>query len=272
MLPLNVESLLTRLEKGQGRRLAALAPLMDDNAKKLAGIPKGAVASLASDAAVKKALARDAIAFDPATRQLVGTASHIPIDRSVRPADQSQIFPGVVEQCMEFVMRYCRTIREKLGKPDGGFGADWTQQYNLSDDVRNIADGALKKPGYTAYRNGGSVPPRAGDVLTFESKVLETLSPPRKRFHVALISDVYQRGRNWFVKVYEANVPFHVNDPDINHHFTEIPLKVRNGQFSVDRIRTSQKGYGIDMDAVGWIHPLQDKALPGAEKTAGRKA
>jgi hypothetical protein len=270
MLPVNARTLLNRLEVGRSPRLATLLPLMDENARRISGIPKGAATRIAGDAAVSKALERDVMAFDPKTRQLVGTESHVAIDRTVRPVDQSAIFDkGIVEQCMEFVMRYTRTLRAKFGKPDGGFGADWTMQYNIADDVRNIADGKLTKPGYTAYHNGGTVPPRAGDVLSLESEVLQTLSPPRRRFHVALISDVYHNGRNWFAKVYEANVPFHVNEADISKHFTDIPLHIKDGKFTLGRVHTSQKGYGIDMEPVGWIHPLADKALPGAEANAG---
>ncbi|MDB5099030.1 MAG: hypothetical protein JWM80_3451 [Cyanobacteria bacterium RYN_339] len=249
MLPINAESLIRRFAK-PGSRIS-----LDAGAKHL--VPKAGL-----QGALKKLLEKDMVAWDAKTQQFIATASHIKIDEAVRPADQSKIFDGSIEQCMEFVMRYFRTVREKFHAKDGGFGADWTMQYNIADDVKHIADGSLKKPGYVAFRNGGAVPPRAGDVLSMQSPVVGDAKP--RHFHVALISDVYQKGRRWYAKVFEANVPYHINVQDVKKHYAEIPLKVHNGKFELDRVRTSLKGYTTDMDVVGWIHPLKEKALPGA--------
>lgn len=249
MLPINAETLVRRFAKTSQR-----VPL-DAGAKRL--LPKQGV-----QGALKKLLEKDAIAWDAKTRQFIATSSHVKIDEAVRPADKSAIFDNSIEQCMEFVMRYFRTVREKLHKPDGGFGADWTLQYNIADDVKHIADGSLKKQGYVAFLNGGAVPPRAGDVLSMQSPVVGDAKP--RHFHVALISDVYQKGRDWYAKVFEANVPYHVNLPDVKQHYSEIPLNVKNGKFTLDRVKTAAKGYTTDMDVVGWIHPLKEKALPGA--------
>lgn len=52
-----------------------------------------------------------------------------------------------------------------------------------------------------------------------------------------------------------------MNLPDVKQHYAEIHLDVKNGKFTLDRVLTSKQGYTTDMDVVGWIHPLKEKAL-----------
>ena len=135
-----------------------------------------------------------------------------------------------------------------------------------------IADGSTQKAGYTAFRNGSRVPPRAGDVLSMQSPLKGDGSPPR-HFHIAMVSDVFQKGRDWFVRCYEANVPRQTRFTDVKKHYNDLPIQVVDGTFTIGRVPTSQKGYTTDMDVVAWLHPLPERALPGAPagavKTAG---
>lgn len=199
--------------------------------------------------------------------------SHIGIDETIRPRDKSAIFENSIEQCMEFAMRYFREARAKFGLQGGGFGEDWTKQYNIANEVKAIADGKLAKPGWTAHHNGGKVPPKAGDVISMQSPPNGTDAPPR-HFHIAIVSDVFKKGRRWFARVYEANVPRQVNHPDIAKHYTNIPMRIKDGKFTLARVETSKQNYFTDMDVVGWLRPGKDKALPDARQGLGaaRKA
>jgi hypothetical protein len=255
---LRARALLLRLEKRLDHRLTAEVP-MDDNVRRQLGAN---AAEGADDAAVMAGLEQDTIAWDDKTRKLVATASEIAIDESVRPFNQSPHFDSGVEQCMEFAIRYFKDVMKKNNRFEGSFGTDWTVQYNISDEIRKIASGRLKKDGYTAYASGGNVPPRAGDVVVFETPKAQW--DTAHEFHVAIVSKVFQRGGQWFGRIYEANVPLGSNDPDISRHYEDVPLTVRNGTFTFDRLDTSAKGYKSDMDCVGWLHPLGMKALPGA--------
>ena len=239
---------------------------MDANARKLVGRGHG------EEAAVKKLLQADKLAWDPKSKLLVGTESHLKMDEAVRPNEKSAIFENSVEQCMEFAMRYFRDVRKKLGAKHGGFGQDWTLQINPAAEFAAIADGKAAKAGYTAFRNGSTTPPRAGDVLSLQSPLKGDGSPPR-HFHIAMISDVYKKGRAWFVRCYEANVPRQTRFADVKKHYNDLPVKVVDGKFTIGRVPTSQRGYTTDMDVVAWLHPLSERALPGAAaegvKTAG---
>ena len=265
MLAAEARSLITRLEKGSARHLAGRMPMDASVQKVLAGKPTVE----AERRALNRLLVKDAVAFDAANGKLVATASHMRIDRHVRPLDHSAV-PGwtTVEQCMEFVMRYCRTVRRKLGFRDGGFGGTWKKQYNLAVDVEAMANGTLKKRGYAAHLNGGAVPPRAGDVLAMQGPV--PAPGQNRRFHVALVTDTYKKGPQWYARVYEANVPYHQNPKAVAEHLSEIPMTVQDGRFTLARVPTGAKGYvtpegkPVDMDPVGWIHPDASKALPGA--------
>lgn len=265
MDPIKARQLLNRLEKsGNGHVLTGTVP-MDDNAKKVLGadglkLSRGSKG--VSDLPMQQALESDDVAWDDKAKKLVGTASGIDMDESIRPADHSKLFDSGIEQCMEFARRYFSEERAKTGSKDGSFGADWKGQYNIAGDVRGLANGESKVDGYNAFVNGGTVPPRAGDVLSMESPHADGEKPPN--FHVCIVSKVFRQDSQWFVRVYEANVPLQVNDPDVKKHYEDIPMKVKNGTFTLDRAATSKKGYETDMDTVGWIHPTKPKALPGA--------
>lgn len=258
MEALRARALLLRLEKRLDHRINA-GVQMDDNVRRMLGANAN---EGADDAALEAGLENDTIAWDDKTRKLVATASEIQIDESVRPFSESPHFGSGVEQCMEFAIRYFREVMQKANRFEGSFGTDWTVQYNISDEIRKIASGRLKKDGYTAYASGGTVPPRAGDVVVFETP--KDQWDTAHEFHVAIVSKVFQRGGQWYGRIYEANVPLGTNDPDISRHFEDVPLTVRNGSFSFDRLNTTAKKYKTDMDCVGWLHPLGMKALPGA--------
>ncbi|MDB5097297.1 MAG: hypothetical protein JWM80_1718 [Cyanobacteria bacterium RYN_339] len=232
---------------------------MDENVRRQLG---ASAADGADDAAVMAGLEADTIAWDDKTRRLISTASDVPIDESIRPFSESPHFGSGVEQCMEFAIRYFREVMQKAGRFEGSFGTDWTTQYNMSDDIRRIASGRVKKDGYTAYLSAGTVPPRAGDVVVFETP--KDQQSTAHEFHVAIVSKVFQRGGQWYGRIYEANVPLGSNDPDVSNHFEDVPLTVRNGTFSFARLDTTAKKYKTDMDCVGWLHPLGMKSLPGA--------
>lgn len=254
--PRHLRDLTKAVAVSPGARRAML------EAREQAGVPTPA--GDAGDAPINDVdlvvgLSRDYLAWDHRTHRVIATQSQMPVNRAIRPHDESDVFDSV-EQCMEFVMRYFRTEMQNTGRMHGSFGEDWPEQRNIAAEVRQMAEGKLRKMGYTAYLNGGSVPPRAGDVLSLEA--------PDGEFHVALVTKVHHKDGKWFVRVFEANVPFNTNDPEIAHHFSELPMEVKNGRFKILSAKTSEKGYGMDMDVVGWIHPLGEKALPGAAAKA----
>lgn len=248
------------LDRIETRKHTVTPDLAEDaNARKLLGdSSQGA----RDDAPLLQLMQQDRIAWDKSAKKLVGVASSVAIDESVRPNDTSKLFDDSVEQCMEFAMRYFRTERDQAGAKDGGFGQDWKTQYNIAADVRGIANGSRPKSGYNAFLDGGTVPPRAGDILSLESPH----KPGKKaeNFHVCIVSKVFQQDQQWYVRVYEANVPFQVNDPDVKKHYEDLPMDVVNGHFKIRQVPTASKGYATDMNAVGWIHPLESKQLPGA--------
>jgi hypothetical protein len=214
---------------------------------------------LPTDGDLVAALTRDTVAWDAAAQQLIATESSLDVDRTVKPLDKSPLFGDTsVEQCMEFAERYFRTQMKKAGRASGSFGEDFPVQHNIAPEVKALASGKVRMAGYSAYLNGGSVPPRAGDIVS--------MAAPDGEFHVAIISKVFRKDGNWFARVFEANVPFNTNDPNLDHHFEDLPMKVDNGRFTIAPAETSAKGYGMDMDVVGWIHPRGDKALPGADE------
>lgn len=205
---------------------------------------------------LQQGLVRDEVSIDPQTRALIANRSKLVIDSSIMPKDRSSNF-DTVEQCMEYAMRYFLESRTRSGLQGGSFDVDFGNQHNLTNEVRNMAAGTFRKPGYSAYLNGSITPPRAGDVLAAES-------PSGERFHVAIVTDVQREGEQWWVTVLQANIPFNSNSHDLPGHLQRLPMVQENGQWTMPPLPTSRFGYGEDMAVVGWIHPDSQKALPGA--------
>lgn len=205
---------------------------------------------------LQRGLVRDEVSIDPITRALIANRSRLVIDTSIMPKDRSSSF-DTVEQCMEYAMRYFKESRSRSGLPGGSFDVDFGSQHNLTNEVRNMAAGTFKKPGYSAYLNGSITPPRAGDILAAEA-------PSGEKFHVAIVTDVQREGEQWWVTVLQANVPFNRNSPDVAGHLQRLPMTLVDGQWIMAPLPTSRYGYGEDMNVVGWIHPDSQKALPGA--------
>jgi hypothetical protein len=200
-------------------------------------------------------LMKDQIAIDPKTREIIANRSLMAIDSNIMPKQHGQF--GTVEQCMEFVMRYFRVARQEAGEATASFDTDFGKQHNLADTVRQLAAGTLDQPGYDGYLNGGITPPRAGDILSAENQATD-------EFHVALVTNVQKQGNQWYVTVYQANVPFNNDSPNLSDHLQKLPMTYQNGKWVIQPLNTSQEGYKGDMAVVGWIHPEDDKALPGA--------
>ena len=99
--------------------------------------------------------------------------------------------------------------------------------------------------------------------LAVAGAVVELAAGEYMERRLGLLGDVYQKGRDWFARVYEANVPRQVNHPDIAKHYTNIPMAIQDGNFTLARVKTSEQNYFTDMDVVGWLRPGKDKALPG---------
>lgn len=201
-------------------------------------------------------LVRDEVSIDPKTRALIANRSRLALDSSIMPKDRSPKFDSV-EQCMEYAMRYFHESRAKSGFTGGSFDVDFGSQHNLVNEVRNMAAGTLKKPGYSAYLNGGITPPRAGDILAAQS-------PSGLAFHVAIVTEVQREGDRWFLTILQANVPLNTNGRDLAEHLQKVPLQLENGTWTIPMLPTSRFGYDEDMNVVGWIHPDTQKALPGA--------
>lgn len=210
-----------------------------------------------SKAELRAGLLQDTVSFDPKLKQILANRSRIPLDPAILPKDKSPRW-DTVEQCMEFVMRYFKEDRAKANLADPSFDADFGPQHNIAKDVRALAKGELKKPGYTAYVNGEITPPRAGDILIAEGK---------STYHVALVTAMTHNGKGWTLTVFQANVPYDTNSPNMEDHVEKIPLTYRDGKWSVPPLATAQKGYDEDMDVVGWVHPDDSKALPEARAT-----
>lgn len=201
-------------------------------------------------------LVRDQVSFDPKVRGIIANRSRMDIDRSVKPRSKSASF-GTVEQCMEFVMRYFAEARANAGKAGSSFETDFGSQRSLANDLRLMASDPSLRSGYKGHLNVGMTPPRAGDILVAESMNGE-------EFHIALVTEVAPRGSQWEVTVYEANVPFNTNGPRVEDHLRKLPLTFSNGSWSMPALPTSRQGYTNDMEVVGWLHPEESKALPGA--------
>lgn len=200
-------------------------------------------------------LVRDQVSIDPKTREIIANRSRMAIDTALMPKNQGNF--GTVEQCMEFIMRYFRESRGKMGRGGPSFDQEFGNQHDLAGDVRQLASGRLVKPGYDGYLNGSITPPRAGDILAADN-------PGTDEFHVALVTAVEPRGYGWEVTVFQANVPFNTNGARLEDHLQKLPLRYDDGHWTLPALPTSHLGYNGDLDVVGWIHPEGDKALPGA--------